>query len=31
MEDLEKSYKNSVEKGIKPKIFVLINPGNPTG
>jgi alanine transaminase len=28
---LEQIYQNSVNKGIIPKAFVVINPGNPTG
>lgn len=28
---MEKSYKDSVERGINPKLIVVINPGNPTG
>ncbi|MFW9929004.1 MAG: aminotransferase class I/II-fold pyridoxal phosphate-dependent enzyme, partial [Candidatus Thorarchaeota archaeon] len=31
IEFLENAIKNSYNKGIKPKIFVVINPNNPTG
>ena len=30
-EELEKSYKQSMANGVKPRALVLINPGNPTG
>jgi alanine transaminase len=31
LEELEKSYQNALQKGIKVAAMVLINPGNPTG
>ena len=31
LEELEKSYQQSVANGVKPRALVLINPGNPTG
>ena len=31
IKELEYQYKKAVKEGIKPKVLVLINPGNPTG
>jgi aspartate/methionine/tyrosine aminotransferase len=31
MEDLERNYKEAVDKKKKVKAMVIINPGNPTG
>jgi len=30
-EDLQRGYDESVAKGVKPRLIVIINPGNPTG
>lgn len=31
LETIEKSYKDAVDSGIKPKAIAVLNPGNPTG
>jgi aspartate/methionine/tyrosine aminotransferase len=31
LEELERSYKEATDKGIRVKAMVVINPGNPTG
>lgn len=31
IDELERSHKESVAKGVTPKVLVVINPGNPTG